>query len=309
MTQTVRGGQLTMRGWPKERGPHKDPDMQMLSRSYADAQRHSTRPHPYDHLAAYSITDGTMWNWREAIVKGLYGNLVEIYLPGGVRLASWNTMATEVQALLDTISMSPGTMLIRGENQWIALEPGAENDVLTSAGPDGLPFWDPLEIPIQESGQWAWLGASGTITQNAYTKALMFNINMPYIIKRVMVLPLTSQQYTFKATLWEYPSTVITAFIDETDPVTGIYDQTHPCELVFKNQPLMSPTGRKSLCITSLGTGSGAAWTCVSSAQSYGGMPASGTITFFYGNVIPAIGTGLTNGGGAGPVAAAKWDM
>jgi hypothetical protein len=51
-----------------------------------------------------------------------------------------------LQALLDLIGTTPGAILVRGPDKWIALLPGTEGYVL-AVGAGGLPEWtDPTTI-------------------------------------------------------------------------------------------------------------------------------------------------------------------
>lgn len=50
---------------------------------------------------------------------------------------------TAVSEALDAISQTPGTILVRTAQGWIAIQPGPEGYVLTSTGPDSPPEWRP----------------------------------------------------------------------------------------------------------------------------------------------------------------------
>lgn len=148
-----------LRAWPKKRGKPKDPDIRQQNSDYAAVQRHSTRAHSWDTTAAMSYTEGTIWNWREFIVKAAYGTLTEISLPGGVRLTDFLTMKNEIQAWLDTISMVQGTIIYRGLNEWSALAPGANGQVLTTPGSGSDPLWATPQSAPDAGYQWApWQG-------------------------------------------------------------------------------------------------------------------------------------------------------
>lgn len=55
---------------------------------------------------------------------------------------------TELQRLLDLIGATPGSILVRGPNTWIALPPGNLGDVLV-IGDGAIPKWvDPATVPF-----------------------------------------------------------------------------------------------------------------------------------------------------------------
>jgi len=60
-----------------------------------------------------------------------------------------------VSRLLDRISQSVGSILIRGESGWEALPPGPSGMALVSRGPGNLPAWSPIET----SGGMIWVPA------------------------------------------------------------------------------------------------------------------------------------------------------
>lgn len=89
------------------------------------------------------IAEGTMYLPRDIMMMAMMGTLFEIRLKNGTRLWSQRQVTTQAQALLDTISQTPGAMLVRGATEWIALLPGAVGDVLTTQGPGLIPQWQP----------------------------------------------------------------------------------------------------------------------------------------------------------------------
>lgn len=56
-----------------------------------------------------------------------------------------------LQKLLDVLSTTPGAILVRGPDTWIALEPGPVGYVLV-IGEGGVPTWvDPATVPFEGS--------------------------------------------------------------------------------------------------------------------------------------------------------------
>lgn len=54
----------------------------------------------------------------------------------------------QLQAIMDTIGDTPGSILVRGPDRWIALPPGNLGDVLV-VGDGGVPEWrDPADVPF-----------------------------------------------------------------------------------------------------------------------------------------------------------------
>jgi hypothetical protein len=51
-----------------------------------------------------------------------------------------------LQAIMDVIGNTPGSILVRGPDRWIALQPGNVGDVLV-IGAGGMPEWtDPQNV-------------------------------------------------------------------------------------------------------------------------------------------------------------------
>lgn len=55
---------------------------------------------------------------------------------------------SKLQRVMDVIGSTPGSILVRGPDRWIALPPGQPGQVL-AIGTDGMPYWaNPSDLGI-----------------------------------------------------------------------------------------------------------------------------------------------------------------
>ena len=68
-------------------------------------------------------------------------------LTGGGALSSDVTLSANVQAVLNQLSASRGSLIYRGNNQWSILAPGTSTNVLTTHGAGADPTWAAIPTP------------------------------------------------------------------------------------------------------------------------------------------------------------------
>lgn len=91
--------------------------------------------------AAYKNAVGTPFLPRDLLMAAAYGKMVRVVTTDGQVWRGIRLMQTEIQTMLDSISATPGVILVRTDDGWAALLPGSNNQVLTLDGATGLPDW------------------------------------------------------------------------------------------------------------------------------------------------------------------------
>ncbi|HUJ83964.1 MAG TPA: hypothetical protein VLW83_18925 [Candidatus Acidoferrales bacterium] len=81
------------------------------------------------------------FTWKDMLISGFFGNAVEFTDSDGVQWTGRRILAADIQALLDSISSTPGSILVRTASTWAALYPGDPNKVLSIDPATGLPNW------------------------------------------------------------------------------------------------------------------------------------------------------------------------
>ncbi len=140
---TVRqpDGSLVVRSWPRKRGHYQSQRQGGWGEWFAAVSRWATQPDPGSQLYALQVVVGTIFMPRDVLIKIAAGKLWDVQLADGTQL--WNIwlMADQIQVMLDTITETPGSMLVRTPAGWAALEPGPVGNVLTGQGPNQIPAW------------------------------------------------------------------------------------------------------------------------------------------------------------------------
>ena len=91
--------------------------------------------------AVREAVKGTQWLARDLHVTLMYGTFFMIYRPDGRPLYPMS-YRIEVQQALDALGFNVGSILVRTDDGWLALEPGTAGQVLTSNGPGVPPSWE-----------------------------------------------------------------------------------------------------------------------------------------------------------------------
>lgn len=84
---------------------------------------------------------GTQWLARDLHTVLMYGTFFLFSRPDG-RLIYPMAYNSEVSQALDALGFEVGSILIRTEDGWRAIEPGTSGQVLTSNGPGMPPTWE-----------------------------------------------------------------------------------------------------------------------------------------------------------------------
>jgi hypothetical protein len=136
-----RGGTLVVQKWPRKRGPKCTAKQQQARDDFINSVRMIKTPCEYDFAASYERAPGTDFLPRDLLMLATFGKIVSANLANGTKVIGVRILADQVQQLLNRISMTPGTLIMRNATDWVALLPGNSGDVLTSTGSGSLPIW------------------------------------------------------------------------------------------------------------------------------------------------------------------------
>lgn len=140
MLDVVNGSERA-RSWPKKRGKPKSQKTADQNEWFRQAQW-ATKFMPAEmYWQIAEAVKGTPLLPRDILTMMMAGRLLAFTLPNGRTIWS-EAVANDVTTALDVISDVPGAMLVRGQDHWQAILPGADGLILTSKGPGQIPEWD-----------------------------------------------------------------------------------------------------------------------------------------------------------------------
>lgn len=127
MVDTVNG-QIRIRAWPKPRPGKKSKAQQEVNEKFAQAQRAAKYLPAAQMTWLYEQTEGTPLLPRDLFTAMMFNQFLSAELPNGKVLYPMASRE-QVTAALDTITQTPGAMLIRGEQHWEAGQGGSGGSV------------------------------------------------------------------------------------------------------------------------------------------------------------------------------------
>lgn len=140
---TRKDGKVIVRKWMRPRGKKQTPLQKIVSAQWKQSMQWVQTASPSMVAWATATAHATLWNPRDLIMLMHFGKVYEIHMADGSYYGSGRIMASQIQALLNTISDTPGTILVCLDDGWSALLPGDSGDVLTSRGTSAPPEWEP----------------------------------------------------------------------------------------------------------------------------------------------------------------------
>lgn len=157
-----RNGTWVLSIWPKKTSREPTPDELLERQRFRAACDALKRINPWALWYARTNAWGTPMLPRDALMAMLYGRGPNIITPDGEVIRPM-AARLDISMLLDNIAWKPGSIMFRGENTWLGLDGGAENQVLTYNPFTKAPEWrDP-----SGSGTGAWsIPAAGSINNN-----------------------------------------------------------------------------------------------------------------------------------------------
>lgn len=128
-------GVAVVEAWPRKRGKPKSTTTQNQNSAFIEAINIVKNAQPAEVEAARWLAEGTIYTYRDILMMALVGNYIEIE---GLENMS-------IQGLLDMISAEPGTMLVRGDLEWIGVRPSGPNQYLGVLAETDIPSF--IEAP------------------------------------------------------------------------------------------------------------------------------------------------------------------
>lgn len=139
----TKNGQYYARPWPKKQGTPQSYVNQLNTSVFSQLVGMMKVAPTQDMSFAIEWTEGTSLLWRDVLMATYSGNLFRFSMADGSTIYGAGQVSSSIQALLDSISNVPGTILGRTSAGWQALIPGPANFVLTSNGEGNPPLWAP----------------------------------------------------------------------------------------------------------------------------------------------------------------------
>jgi hypothetical protein len=166
----ARGDKIHVQAWPKGRGKGGSPGKRYTEMKFAAQGRMAANMEGMQTLTAYEMTRDTQQVPRDFLMWCIQGRAYEIVNPDGT---VWNVradMTTNPQYVLDDITDTVGSILIRTDVGWIGLDPGNAFDVLTCE--NGIPAWIPY--PTNDPSREVFKTTLCRTTNQATTTGLTF---------------------------------------------------------------------------------------------------------------------------------------
>lgn len=123
-------GRYVVIAWPKKR-PNPSPVTQAQNDLLAQIMKLVRFAAGADRAAAGELVKGKGFIPQDALVSAAQGLLYSQFKGPNINLMSARMAQTDIELLLDSISSQPGSILVRTATEWMALLPGAANQVLT----------------------------------------------------------------------------------------------------------------------------------------------------------------------------------
>jgi hypothetical protein len=132
-----QNGTLVAQSWPKKRGKPKSATTRQQNNLFAATVKAIRDVDPNEREAAEILAHSTFYTWRDILFMSMHGEYVQIE----------GLSEMSVQDMLDSISNTPGAMLVRGDLTWIGLMPPSLDAVLLFDVATHMPYWaDPATV-------------------------------------------------------------------------------------------------------------------------------------------------------------------
>jgi hypothetical protein len=252
---TWRGTEVA-RKWPKGRGKSiaaKTRDQMEFFRQVQWAFKFT------DHRIIQQYAEavaGTPLLPRDLYLSAMAGRMLAFYTPEG-RLVVSVPANNDVSQTLDFLGSEVGSILLRTEEGWLGLSPGAVGDVLTMAGDPALPLWAEgggggggasTLLPPPSSGQLRFnIGAN--VPANISLQLTYAWAEVPMVINRIKVPILGTPSGTYRAVIYDWaaigalPPSTATAPIVAEGPPTVLVNGPSVQNVPFA-APVSLPAGR-----------------------------------------------------------------
>lgn len=132
--------------WPKKRGAPKTPYDRWRHKEFGIVANMVSSPIDLDYGTALEMVKGTTYVPRDFLMMCVFANAYVIKNPDGTEWTRYRDMTNNPQYMLEQLTSTPGSIIVRGDEFWTYLPPSSNGDVLTMV--DGMPEWvDPSPLP------------------------------------------------------------------------------------------------------------------------------------------------------------------
>lgn len=137
----VSEGVAIVQAWPRKRGRSRNPVTIEQNLKFKEANQLAKYAPSDDQWMAIEVAKNSPLYPRDLLLAAMYGRLFETITVDGRRMVSM-AVIEDISSDLDLIgSTTHGAILIRDDDLWTGLPPGAVGQVLTSGGGGANPFW------------------------------------------------------------------------------------------------------------------------------------------------------------------------
>lgn len=141
-TQVYKDGRIIMRKWPRKR-PGPGTPAQQANRFLTGWVWWATKFRiPPEQDAAATLAPKTMYVPRDLLEMATFGRLIQVNASNGVTWYGVKLLTSQVQALLDQLGTTVGTIITRTGDGWDIVLPGDAGQVLTTHGNNTIPSWE-----------------------------------------------------------------------------------------------------------------------------------------------------------------------
>lgn len=302
---------VVVRRWPRVWNSDKTAKQLLNIGQFKQVVAWSKNPLAEDYQNCLTWSKGTTLLPRDIYEKQCYGLLIRAYVQGGGVIYGAREVNEQIQTLLDAISSTPGSILVRNAAQWVALDAGPQNDVLTSNGPNLQPTWAPVPSgPQQPGGITALLNtANNGSDDNGYCgMGNSFHAQQNLTIFAISFLVGANTNYSYNACICKlnigFASATITDVIQAPQLLTATQaNNTWVTWILDTPYTVLAQEYFGAMIIRNDGSGT---TSCHAQKQSSGlaniGLPVFPQYSIRSKSLTPAIGDSLDTGGGQPPV-------
>jgi hypothetical protein len=134
-------GSFVFRTAPRQRTKTQTDAQRYATATLAIANRLLSTTTAWEREQAQEIAGNSGFTWKDVMIANFYGTSSEFVDENGVHWYGRRILAKEIQTLLDSISSTEGSVLVRTANGWAALYGGGDGKVLTINPTNHLPDW------------------------------------------------------------------------------------------------------------------------------------------------------------------------
>lgn len=154
------------RSWPKSDG--KETPSRALGRAtFKQVVKAIKSVCVEDRMAVQELSANTPYLDRDLLMKAAMGTLVQFQDSNGRFWMSTRVAIQGVQAMLDSISAKPGSMLFRAPNYWASIDAPVGDGVMLWSDAEGVAWWAPYEEAIQTILEGFGAGEGAVLYRNA----------------------------------------------------------------------------------------------------------------------------------------------